>query len=176
MERINIITIDHPYFPSVWRIYEFSFPLCERRTLEDQKRIFSDQSYFLDAWIEDGKVVGIIGWWNCENLRFVEHYAIAPEYRSSGYGSSFLSEWINDSITPVLLEIEPVVDEITQRRKKFYMNLGFLENNIKHKQPPYHKETGYVEMQIMSYPRLIEEKDYQTFYQKQCSEIMPVFR
>ncbi len=173
MKRIHINTTNHPIFNAVWEICETSFPLSERRTLEDQIRIFSDKTYFLEAWIEQEKVLGIIGWWNCDGIRFVEHYAITPDSRSSGYGSIFLSEWMSDNEIPVLLEIEPVVDAITQRRKNFYLKLGFVQNEIKHYLPPYHKETGSVEMWVMSYPRLIEPEEYLRFYRKQCEEIMP---
>ncbi len=175
MKRIKIHSTKHPSFAAVWKIYELSFPLSERRTLDDQIRIFSNKTYSLEAWIDKEEVIGIIGWWYCNNLLFVEHFAIASEHRSSQYGSTFLSEWMNNSPFPVLLEIEPVIDELTQRRKNFYTRLGFVENDVKHYQPPYHKETGAVEMWIMSYPRLIEGTDYQNFYRKQCTEIMPVF-
>ncbi len=173
IERITINSVQHPLFPSIWEIYETSFPLCERRILEDQIRIFANNTYHLQAWVENKDVKGIIGEWNCDGLRFVEHYAISSQYRSMGYGSIFLSEWIADNNLPVLLEIEPVVDEITQRRQNFYMNLGFIRNNIKHVQPAYHKETNPVELWIMSYPRLIAAEEYRMFYQKQCFEIMP---
>ncbi len=175
MKRININSTGHPLFLPAWKIIESSFPLSERRTLDEQIRIFADNTYFLEVWVDGENVLGIIGWWICDNLRFVEHYAIAPEYRSSGYGSSFLSEWIADGKTPVLLEIEPVIDKITQRRKNFYMKLGFVENDIKHLLPAYHKETGSVEMWILTYPHQISEKEYQQFYSKQCYIIMPSF-
>ncbi len=118
----------------------------------------------------------MIGWWNCDGLRFVEHYAINPAFRSSGYGSVLLSEWMNDEDIPVILEIEPVVDDLTQRRKNFYLRLGFKENDIKHFQPPYHKDTKAVELWIMSYPEKISMEVYRKFYQKQCNQITSVYR
>ncbi len=173
MQRIHIQSVDCPSFLSLWKIYEFSFPLSERRSLDDQIRIFSNETYRLEAWIENEQVVGFIGWWICDGLRFVEHYAIAPEHRSSGYGSSFLKGWMQENDTPVVLEIEPVTDETTLRRHKFYSGLGMKDNYIKHFQPPYHKETGPVELWLMSYPGTISGDTYRKFYQKQCKEIMP---
>ncbi len=174
MKRIHITSTEHPLFPVLWEIYESSFPLCERRAMKDQVHILSDPTYFLYAWVnEKEEVVGLIGWWVCGELRYVEHYAIAPAHRSSGYGSAFLTEWMADSEMPVLLEIEPVVDEITARRKSFYENLGFQDNRIFHVHSPYHKETGPVELWILSYPRLLWEEEYQQFGEKQRTVIMP---
>jgi hypothetical protein len=71
------------------------------------------------------------------------------------------------------LEIEPVVDEITQRRHNFYRKLGFKDNTIIHYQPPYHKETEALNLWLMSYPQPISEERYKKFQLKQQTEIMP---
>ncbi|KAA6335082.1 hypothetical protein EZS27_016643 [termite gut metagenome] len=176
MEIIPVKGIDSLLFSSFWTIYESSFPLSERRSLDDQIRIFSNETYFLEVWEENGKVVGFIGWWDCDDLRFVEHYAIHTDCRSNGYGSRFLSGWIAKSDIPVLLEIEPVVDEITQRRHHFYRKLGFKDNTITHYQPPYHKETAALNLWLMSYPQPVSVESYEKFRLKQQTEIMPLYR
>jgi N-acetylglutamate synthase-like GNAT family acetyltransferase len=160
-------------FTSFWKIYESSFPLSERRALNEQIRIFSNPNYFLEIWAKNGNVVGFIAWWNCENLRFVEHYAVNSDCRSAGYGSRFLKEWLAENEIPVLLEIEPIIDEITQRRQDFYKRLGFKNNDIIHYHPPYHKETQAVKLLLMSFPEPISKENYDKFYLKQCEEIMP---
>jgi hypothetical protein len=53
------------FFQTFWEIYEPAFPFCERRSLEEQIRIFSNETYFLDVWIENETVQEFIGWWNC---------------------------------------------------------------------------------------------------------------
>jgi GNAT superfamily N-acetyltransferase len=141
--------------------------------LDEQIRIFSNPDYFLEVWAEKEALTGFIGWWNCGDLRYAEHYAIHPNCRSAGYGSRFLSEWMAESEIPVLLEIEPVVDGITQRRQNFYTRLGFKDNGIVHYQPPYHKETGAVKLWLMSYPQTVSKEDYEKFQLKQKIEIMP---
>jgi ribosomal protein S18 acetylase RimI-like enzyme len=176
MKKILIKTTEDAIFPTLWEMYESSFPLCERRALEDQVQIFLNDDYTLEAWIDDNNnLIGFISWWDCNDWRYVEHYAIHPTCRSGGYGSALLREWINENPTPVVLEIELVIDEITQRRKNFYFRLGFKENQIKHFQLPYHKDEGCLEMQLLSYPDLIPEDDYQRFHKKKCKEIMPQF-
>lgn len=175
MKKIIINTTSHPFFPAFWEIYEPSFPLCERRSLEDQELIFSNETYHLEAWIEADRLYGFIGWWDCPGLRYVEHYAVHPEYRSSGYGSVFLSEWIKESDIPVLLEIEPVTDDISRRRQSFYKRLGLKENDIRHWHPPYHRGMDRVELWLMSYPDPIQKDTYNMFIQKQRTEIIPPF-
>jgi hypothetical protein len=70
------------------------------------------------------------------------------------------------------LEIEPIVDEITQRRHNFYRKLGFKDNPIVHYQPPYHKNTQAVKLWLMSYPQPVSKEDYDKFYLKQQTEII----
>ena len=175
MKRIKIESTENKFFPSFWEIYESAFPLCERRSLEDQIRIFTIDYYHLEAWIEEDKLLGFIGWWNCEDLRYVEHYAIHPDSRSEGYGSTFLSEWVRNDKKLVLLEIEPVEDEISQRRQNFYHRLGFIDSPIRHWHPPYHKGMGRVDLWLLTYPDLLEENIYQKFHEKQKQVIIPPF-
>lgn len=175
MKRIKIKSAQNKFFPEIWNIYEFSFPLCERRSLEDQIRIFELDYYHLEAWIENEKVLGLIGWWDLEESRYVEHYAINPEYRSEGYGSKFLKDWIDDNNKLVLLEIEPVEDEITQRRQNFYHRLGFIDSPIKHSHPPYHKGMDKVNLWLLTYPTSLDENIYLQFQQKQRKIIIPPF-
>ncbi|MDR1170465.1 MAG: GNAT family N-acetyltransferase [Prevotellaceae bacterium] len=175
MEIIRIKNEKNTFFNAFWKIYESSFPLCERRSPDDQNRIFANETYSLEIWTENETVTGFIGWWNCGDLRFIEHYAIHPDYRSRGYGSRLLSEWIKQSSLPVLLEIEPPADELSRKRQQFYYKLGFRDNDVKHSQPPYHKNEKPLKLWLMSYPREISANCYQKFYRKQLTEIMPQF-
>ncbi len=172
MNRITINSITHPLFEAFWELYEPAFPLCERRTKESYARVFTNPDFHLEMWVECGRIHGLIGWWECPGVRFAEHYAIHPDLHSSGYGSRFLKEWMAESATPVLLEIEPPVDEITNRRLNFYKRLGFHENNIYHLQPPYHAGMGPLHLEILSYPQVISGATYQAFVHKQRTEIM----
>jgi ribosomal protein S18 acetylase RimI-like enzyme len=175
METIRIRNEKDVFFPAFWKIYESAFPFCERRSLEEQNRIFSNETYFLNIWLENEILLGLIGWWDCGDLRFIEHYAVHPDYRSRGYGSRLLSGWIKQNSLPVLLEIEPPIDELSRRRQLFYRKLGFRDNAVKHYQPPYHKEEKTLKLWLMSYPHEISSIVYEKFYFKQRTEIMPQF-
>jgi ribosomal protein S18 acetylase RimI-like enzyme len=173
MRTIRIKNEKDLFFQAFWEIYKSAFPFCERRSLEEQIRIFTNRTYFLDVWTKNETVLGFIGWWNCVELRFVEHYAIHQAYRSQGYGSLFLSEWINQNALPVLLEIEPAIDETSQKRQQFYRKLGFKDNTIKHYQPAYREGEKFLKLWLMSYPHEISTSCYRKFYLKQKMEIMP---
>ncbi|MDD2439936.1 MAG: GNAT family N-acetyltransferase [Methanosarcinaceae archaeon] len=173
IQRKKISTAEDANFPKLWRICKTAFPLPERRVLEQQLEIFEKRSYNLDAWIQKKQVIGFMGWWDFEQFRYVEHYAINPEYRARGYGSSFLQEWLSESRKKVILEIEPVRDEKTQRRLNFYKKLAFVENDYKHLQPPFHKGGKAVLYEILSYPEKIQPEIYNSFVAKQKFEVMP---
>jgi ribosomal protein S18 acetylase RimI-like enzyme len=173
MKMIRIKDEKDMFFPAFWKIYESSFPLCERRSLEDQVRTFANETYFLNDWLENETVLGLIGWWNCGDLRFIEHYAIHPNHHSRGHGSRLLSEWINQNSRPVLLEIEPVADELSRKRQQFYHRLGFKDTTVEHYQPPYHKGEKSLNLWLMSYPHAISMDCYKKFYFKQQMEIIP---
>ncbi|MDR1103479.1 MAG: GNAT family N-acetyltransferase [Tannerella sp.] len=175
MRKTVIQSEDDPLFPVFCEICESSFPLSERRSPEDQRRLFSIDAYALEAWVEGDLPAGFLGWWDCGDLRYVEHFAIHPDCRSAGYGSRFLSEWMSESDLPVLLEIEPVTDEITRRRQRFYHRKGFKDNEIIHYQPPYHRETPAVHLWLMSYPQPLTPAAYEKFRRIQQTEIMPSF-
>lgn len=173
MNKIKIADIDNELFAGVWALYEELFPLSERRTIEEQQKILGNPAYFLEAWTEDGHAVGFMGWWNCDDLRFVEHYAISADRHSKGYGSAFMKEWIAESEKPVILEIEMVTDETTARRKNFYLRLGFHTNDIEHFQPPFHPGIENIDMEVLSFPRPVTTDEYDRFRRKQLDEIMP---
>ena len=173
IQKKQIRTAEHENFPELWNICENAFPLCERRVLQQQIEILDNSSYRLEAWIENDRVIGFIGWWDFDLFRYVEHYAINPEYRARGYGSKFLRKWLNESTKKVVLEIEPVVDETTYKRLKFYKKLSFVENNYKHIQPPYHKNGESMPYKILSYPGKIQPGLYNSFVTKQRLEVMP---
>lgn len=175
MNRIVIESIRNRFFLSFWEIYESSFPLCERRSQEDQIRIFALNYYRLEAWVENNNLLGFIGWWDLKDTRYVEHYAIHPDCRSEGYGSKFLKEWMEDSDKLVLLEIEPVKDEMTQRRQNFYHRLGFIDSEIPHCHPPYHKGMKPVNLWLLTYPNGLTPEICQKFREKQRKVIIPPF-
>ena len=160
------------HFAEFWKIYSSSFPLNERRVSNQQTEVFKKQGYQVDVYFSDNQIIGFIAYWAIKEFIFVEHLAIAPEVRSKGLGSAILKPFIETEPNPVILEIEPTIDDLTSRRLKFYESLGFIRNDHRHYQPPYHITDQPLHLVILTYPNQINEDLYQQFAQFQKNTVM----
>ncbi len=166
-------------FAKAWEIYEYSFPCCERRTIEDQRLRMDDERYNFDVMLgSGGDVVGIICYWvfadgDGAEYIYLEHLATSRDLRSGGFGAHAL-EYLKSQGMAILLEIEPPEDELTRRRQGFYERSGFVLNEYHHKHTPYRSDTGDVVLRIMSYPFIFTHDRYSCFCQSQHG-VMPRF-
>ena len=175
MGDFNVCQIDNiedHYFRKFWEIYTVSFPLNERRIYEQQKLILDRPDYQLFVYIIENKIIGFIARWINPLFSFVEHFAIAPEFRNKKLGNTILKLFIQNSNLPIILEIEKPVDDLTLRRLKFYEKSGFCRNEHLHSQPPYHPGDEPLPMKILSYPSFIDSQLYQKFAQFQKAVMM----
>ena len=63
MEFLKISWDDSKRWDMVWSLYEESFPLAERRKLDDHKRTFADPQFHpLSVW-ENEQLLGIVFYW-----------------------------------------------------------------------------------------------------------------
>ena len=175
MEHFKILRIkntDDQHFAEFWALYSSSFPLNERRLSSQQTDVFKKQEYQVDIYLSDNHVVGFIAFWTTKDFIYIEHLAIAPEVRSKGLGSAILKPFIERETIPVILEIEPTIDDLTHRRLKFYDSLGFIQNEHLHFQPPYHPEDQPLKFEILTYPHQISVDLYSQFSQFQKKTVM----
>ena len=175
MEHFKIHRIknkEDPHFAEFWKIYSSSFPLSERRNPDQQTSIFKNQDYQLEVYLLDNHAIGFIAHWKAKEFVFIEHFAIASEVRNKGFGNAILKEFIEGNIVPVILEIEPPMDDLTRRRLKFYEYLGFIWNDHLHYQPPYHPEDQPLKFEILTYPNQISTNLYFQFSQFQKNTVM----
>ena len=63
----------------------------------------------------------------------------------------------------VILEIDPPVDAIAQRRKGFYERCGFVENPYSHIHLPCHQRNAGHEFIIMSSPQMLKSDECERF-------------
>jgi len=175
MEHFKIHQIknaDDPHFAEFWKIYSASFPLNERRESDQQADVFKKQEYQVDIYLSDNHVIGFIAYWTTTNFIYIEHLAIAPDVRSKGFGSAILKPFIEREPIPVILEIEPIINDLTRRRLKFYESLGFVLNDHPHNQPPYHTSDQPLHLVILTYPNQIDKDIYWQFTQFQKNTVM----
>lgn len=102
------------------RIYEESFPRCERRADADYDAALADPRFTADAIRLDGRIVGILYHWRGEGFRYIEYLAFDPAMRGRNLGTRALEAFCAADPAPVILEIEPPVDVPTRRRRDFY--------------------------------------------------------
>ena len=160
------------YFAEFWKIYSASFPLNERRVSNQQTDVFKKQEYQFDSYLLDNHVIGFIAYWTTADFIYIEHLAIAPEFRSKGLGRAILKPFIESEAIPVILEIEPIINDLTRRRLKFYESLGFVQYAHPHYQPPYHTSDQPLHLVLLTYPNQIDEDLYRQFTKFQKNTVM----
>ncbi len=105
-----------------------------------------------------GEFAGIVWYWQTPGFIYLEHLAVAPARRGQGIGHLALDELCSQGI-PLVLEIEPVVDEPTERRWYFYRSAGFHQLPFFHLQPLYHRGDAPLPLTLLSYPHAMSEDE-----------------
>ena len=143
--------LNRELFDAFMELYEASFPWEERRSRQAQCDVLTDAAYHCHALLDGNTFVGLVCLWETGPCHYLEHLAIAPQYRGRGYGQEALRRLQQEPI-PLVLDIEPPVDEPTRRRLVFYEKLAFRTNPHDHKFPPYHLGQEPFPMLLLSYP------------------------
>lgn len=157
-------------FDTAFSLYQSSFPPEERRDSAEQQRALKKEDYHFDLIMENDTFVGVMLYWETENFVFLEHFTTLPEVRGNGYGKLAL-DLLKNKNKIILLEIEPPVDDITQRRYNFYKRNGFTMNPYYHIQAKYHLGDEDLELKVLSFPRALEKNEYRDFYEYMTYEI-----
>lgn len=141
------------------QIYIESFPPNERRPVVEFLRLLQDDKTFTVYLIlDDDKRVGFLTTWTFDTFIYAEHFAIAPEYRSAGYGKEVMEAFIGQTTLPIILEVETPENELAKRRIAFYERVGFKAWNIPYTQPAYEEKYGPVPMVLMTYRTIALDK------------------
>ncbi|MCD9026167.1 GNAT family N-acetyltransferase [Cohnella sp. NL03-T5] len=156
--------MDDREFDKVFAIMKASFPASERRTYAGQKELLSDPHYRLITETDgNNNISAFLAVWEFPSFRFVEHIAVDPAIRGSGLGGKLMTAYIGESIKPILLEVEPPVTDLAQRRVNFYERLGFHFNLFEYVQPPLQKGQPDLPLKMMSYPQSLTEAKFALF-------------
>ena len=164
-KHIAIKSIHDPLFTEANEIYTQSFPLHEQRTIPNLEEILHNPEFHYDALLtSDGRVAAILCFWNTPDFVYLEHFAVSPHMRNNGFGKIILDEIKQHSNVPVILEIAPVVDEISRRRLMFYERNGFISNQqYDYIHPPYKEGDAPYPLLVMSYPSALDTEQYSRF-------------
>lgn len=140
---------------SIETLYIDSFPPVERRKFANVEILLEKENvpFHILAATEDGKLVGFLTYWEFEDFRYIEHFAVDSEMRGKGHGTEILAHFIKEcDKTPVVLEVEmPESSADARRRVDFYMRHCFiLWRLVKYVQPPYEEGLDSLEMKLMT--------------------------
>ena len=162
MEYLKITPEDSIRWESVWNLYEESFPVAERRKMGDHLRACGDDRFFpLSAW-EGGELIGLMFFWEWDSYRYLEYLAVNPALRGHGYGSQLLRH-LRDSAHTIILEIDPLSNEMSVRRLQFYERSGYTLTPYRFVHLPYRLDANAQELLILSYPRMITKEQHNDF-------------
>lgn len=152
------------WFPAFRNLYSAAFPYYEQRSMEQQQEAFQEDSYRLECRIENEVMVSFMAYWEFDEYIYVEHLAVSPEFRGENRGSEMLHAFLKEKSKTIVLEIDPVMDDITEKRFRFYRRLGFMPNPYNHLHPPYLKGHPPHPLLVMSYPQELGERSYKVFF------------
>ena len=160
-----------PLMDAAMALYRRSFPAHELRLWPDQQAVMNDPLYHFDLCLLDGALASLILYWDFGAYIYVEHFCVEPSMRGHGLGTLILAELAKKN-KPIILEIDPLTDDVAIRRKGFYERCGFKENPYAHAHPAYREGFSGHELKIMSWPRAITPAEYYRFNAYLISRVM----
>ena len=172
MQTVRLTEKNNPWYSPFRDIYDRSFPVHEQRTPLQQVQAFADPRYHLDGWIENDRLIGLMSWWKFDSYLYIEHFAIHPEVRGKKYGSLLLQHMKEAHAERLILEIDPVTDEQSARRLRFYQHAGFSDNPYLHIHPPYREGFSGHRLTVLSSRGQLTEQEYAQFYQDLINIVM----
>ncbi len=133
------------------QLYEEAFPIEERRDTSEWLLQTEQNPLFNILCIkQDYTFQGILCYWTFELFHYIEHFAISPQQRGNGIGSAALDLFTTTRTQyPIVLEVEPDVNDTTNRRILFYKKHRFHIINHPYLQPPYHEGDTFFPLNIM---------------------------
>ena len=144
-------------FDTVYAIMEQSFPLEEYRSYEGQKALLMDPAYAIYLAKEEGKILGFGAVWQLEKWLFLEHLAVAPQYRNRGIGAELLGYLAEKHCC---LEVELPETDLARRRIGFYQRNGFFLNDYPYVQPSLGEGRKPVPLSIMTSGSTISPEEF----------------
>jgi len=132
-----------------------SFPVYEQRNEQQQISAFNDRHYnlyFLEGKDESGNdvMLSFIAFWDFKDYVYIEHFAVNDKYRGANIGTDTLIKFKETVKKNVVLEIDPVIDDVSSKRLEFYKRIGFGLCSYKHTHPAYDERYKPHELLVLS--------------------------
>ena len=127
--KVEIINKDHKDLDKIHQLYEESFPNDEKAPFSLLIEKLTTKKGLLLAYYIDNEFIGFTYLIKDKGIVYIFYFSIVKKYRNKGYGTKILSllkDKYHDCF--IFLEIEKVIDELTQKRKDFYIRNGFKDS------------------------------------------------
>ncbi|PID94223.1 MAG: hypothetical protein CSA95_04080 [Bacteroidetes bacterium] len=149
MIKIKSNSRDERLFSMTWELYRKSFPVEEQRPLNKHLQAMCNSKFHPYIYTtEEADLLAICFYWDFHDFKYLEHFSVNPNYRNRGIGSEIIRSF-NEDKYPVILEIEPPIDEISKQRLKFYERNNFKETGYIFKQLKYQKNNKDVLLELL---------------------------
>ena len=171
MNYLRLTSAEDSLYQQAMALYSDCFPYHEQRETASQTAVMANPEYHFTLIQEHNAFIGCVLYWETANFIYVEHFFIHPERRNNAYGKRTL-EWLCAKGKSVILEIDPINDDISARRKGFYERCGFTANPYPHIHPPYHAGIKGHDLIVMSSPEMLSADQYSAFNQYLHDRVM----
>lgn len=119
--------LEELYLSAFQKEERFPFWILEDCSKEDNSDLY--------AILDNYKFVGMCYIVNCDGAYYLMYLAIQDELRNKKYGSKTLED-LKEKYKTLFLSIDKPTDEISIKRKNFYLRNGFYDTN------KYYEDTG----------------------------------
>lgn len=151
LELSSIHSISDTFWLFMLDCLEETFPINERRSPTSLAMLLSRSEINFQVILSNNQPIGVFNTWNLSLFRYIEHFAIVPYLRGNGFGQRLLHDYVHQSTTPVIIEVEPPVSFLAQRRIQFYENEGFVLCSNAYCQPAYDVGKKPVTLNLMEF-------------------------
>lgn len=152
-------------FDRFYQILSNNFPTKEIKEYNYMKDTFHAGLYQVLTLKDNDQIVGIMSFYQHDNFRFIDYFAIDGSLKGKGMGSEMLQYFINLDDKMVILEVEHPEDEQSKRRIAFYQRNGlYLNDQFEYFVPPVRNLKHRLYFHLMSSKRKINNIEFEKYY------------
>lgn len=152
-------------FDRFYQILSNNFPTKEIKEYNYMKDTFYAGLYQVLTLKDNDQIVGIMSFYQHDDFRFIDYFAIDGSLKGKGMGSEMLQYFINLDDKMVILEVEHPEDEQSKRRIAFYQRNGlYLNDQFEYFVPPVRNLKHRLYFHLMSSKRKINNIEFEKYY------------
>ena len=152
-------------FDRFYQILSNNFPTKEIKEYNYMKDTFHAGLYQVLTLKDNDQIVGIMSFYQHDDFRFIDYFAIYCSLKGKGMGSKMLQYFINLDDKMVILEVEHPEDEQSKRRIAFYQRNGlYINDQFEYFVPPVRNLKHRLYFHLMSSKRKINNIEFEKYY------------